>query len=384
MDLLLSPQDSSRPRQNAAYVCTEQWDGGSFFHYALRKNRLRSVPVNLRHFLVDEGSTAVPGGEFMEILYPTPQEKQQAFFQTWFFFGLLAEFLGINQVQGVDPAVDADTAARELGSLRDDYTFEENGVRYLTGAALLEPELALRIMGRLKAAKPDVTHRIKYLHRCLVFTAHMLANGIHTAFDPCIRHSISALGELFSTAMATAITFGRLPKTGTVFGFTWSSQYIQSGDAIELTMLENGWCRSEIEKIKYLYHGLGTQHFLSQMKKEEPYRDHSACPTDGCIAFQLDMADYQPSHARGNCECDLVFVDRAAVDTILKNSNTFPLIRITHSSDASSEQDFTMEIEKYEKGVPYVAISHVKQSQSMIVPWSNSRLLARKLTLFNF
>ena len=384
MDLLLSPQDPSRPRQNAPYVCTEQWDGGSFFHYALRKDRLRSVPVTLRRFLVEEGSTDVSGGEFLEILYPTPQEELQAFFQTWFFFGLLAEFLGINQVEGVEPAVDADTAARELGSLRDDYTFEENGVRYLTGAKLLEPELGMRVMVRVKAAKPDTTHRISYLHRCLVFTAHMLANGIHTVFDPRVRHSISALGELFSTAMAMGMNLGRLPKTGLVFGFSWSNRYIRSGDATELTMLQNGWCGSEIEKIRYLYQGLGTQHFLSQMRKEEPYRVHSQCPTDGCIAFQLDMGTYRPSHARENCECDMVFVDHAAVDTILKNSHTFPLIRIKHSSNASSDQDFTMEIEKYEPGVPYVAISHVKQSQFILISWGQQpSLAAKKLTLFN-
>ncbi|KAH8886997.1 hypothetical protein GQ53DRAFT_330311 [Thozetella sp. PMI_491] len=361
MDLLATPPNSIIPVEKAPYVCKEGWDGGSFFGYARRKGRLRSLPPNLAQFHSDVASAddIAAGGGFLEPLYPTPQEEQQELFQAWFFFGLLAEFLGLNETSTGQRVVQLDTAAQELATLHADYTYEFDGERYLRGAKLLEPETAVAIMTRLKAHEPDLVERLAHLHRCLLFTAHMLATGIHTDFDLTIRCSISALGELFSTAITTASSLGRLPKGIPVFGFYWNANFITEGGPVESAMLEKGWCISEIEKIKLLSQGLSTLHFVSRLTKERPYGDHQKCTKNGCIAFQLDIETYRPSHALNECCCESLFVDVAAVTNILETTSTYPVLRVLAPVEGQTDQNTQLSLEPYEAGVPYVAISHV-------------------------
>lgn len=359
MDTLLAPADPTLPQQKAPYVCTQTWDGGPFLAYARRQGRMKAVPDNLRQYIT-RTTEADDDEEFTEHLYPTPQEEHQAFLQTWLFFGLLAEFFGLNESDVGERIVDADTSKAEIDALYRDYVEEEGDVKYLTGAKILQPQSAILIMTRLRLAKPSIEHRIRHLHRCLTFTCFLLNTAIHTEFDLAIKTSIAALGDLLATGFSTATSLKRIPDAQVHFGFAWAAKYLEGASDLERHMLDNGWCRSEVEKIRSVNQGLGTQHFLSRMRKGGLRRDHTSCSKDGCVAFQLNLETYRPCHAQEGCDCELKFVDEPEVQRILKETTTFPVIRVEiRSGPDAPDAALEMKVEPHTVGVPYVAISHV-------------------------
>ncbi|AEO64793.1 uncharacterized protein THITE_2086288 [Thermothielavioides terrestris NRRL 8126] len=360
MDLLVVPSSPTLPVRKAPYVCTEHWDGGKYLDYAARKGRMSTVSPSLRGF-VTAGATQTDA-EYLEPIHPTPQAQQQSFFQTWFFFGLLAEFLGLNEADDGTRQIDEELAKEEIESLYQDFVVvDEDGRRFISGGKLLEPGMGSHLMDRFKQTRQGVAHRAKYLHDCLQFTCAMLHTGIHTDFDRDVLYSIAALGELFCTSFVTAANFGLLPNGLPHFSLPWSQNYLKPRGELEKHMLENGWCKSEIEKLRWVYQGLGTQHFLSRMRKEEPHGDHTGCSADGCVAFQLDET-YRPRHATAGCACAFIGAEHVnTVQTILKTTKGYPVLRFDTVIDPGSVDGLRAEltVEEYSDEVPYVAISHV-------------------------
>lgn len=338
---------------------------------------MRTVPERLRQYTAPRDSTnSTPGStldaddEFTEHILPTPQPEQEAFLQTWLFFGLLAEFFGLNENDAGQRLVDAKTAEKEIAALYEDYVEEiddRNGnstpVKYLTGSRMLQAKDApFLIVTRLRLAGSAIRQRIQHLHRCLSFSCFLLNTAIQTEFDPAIKSSIAALGELLSTGFATASTLKRIPSAGASFSFAWADRYLEDGGQLEGHMLTHGWCRSEVEKIRSVNQGLGTRHYLSHMRKGGPQRDHSSCSKEGCVAFQIDAATYRPSHVQQGCSCGLQAVDTAKVQQVLRETSGYPVLDIRPVTDGDG-QALQMTVEPYSASVPYVAISHVCFSQ---------------------
>lgn len=369
MDLLAVPLSPTIPVSKAPYVCTEHWDGGKYLDYAARKGRMSTLHPSLRRFVAS--STTQTGDDYLEPIHPTPQAEQQAFFQTWFFFGLLAEFLGLNEADDGTRQIDENHAEEEIGSIYEKFVVaDEEGRRFISGGKLLEPRWGSHLMDRFKETRQGLAHRAKYLHDCLQFTCTMLHTAIHTDFDRDVLYSIGALGELFCTSFVTAANLGLLPTGLPHFGLPWHQNYLKPRGDLEKHMLENGWCKSEIEKLRWVYQGLGTQHFLSRMKKEERHRDHTRCSANGCVAFQLDET-YRPLHVTAGCTC--AFVGAEHVDTvqrILKTTKGYPVLRVDMVRDPGGVDESRPEVtvEEYSDGVPYVAISHVSTALTPYLP----------------
>lgn len=62
------------------FLCKEEYDGGSFLTYPIRKNKSYKIPGDVSQ--IDTQS-----------LHQVPLEEVEAFFQTWLFLGLLQEVL---------------------------------------------------------------------------------------------------------------------------------------------------------------------------------------------------------------------------------------------------------------------------------------------------
>ncbi|CAK7226462.1 hypothetical protein SBRCBS47491_006240 [Sporothrix bragantina] len=388
MDALLAPSDPTLPSQRARFVCTQKWDGGDFLLYARRQGRMRTVPVKLRQYLPPT-APGVPGDakagvvateaddEFTEHIHPTPHAEQEAFLQTWLYFGLLAEFFGLNKNENGDRLVDDETAQAELDALYREYVeeYDEGGVskKYITiGPMVRATKAPLTIVARLRLSGPGIEKRIRYLHRCLKFSCFLLNTATHSPFDPAIKTSIAALGELLSTAFATAATLKRIPDANVTFSFAWADRFLEDGSDLERQMVAHGWCPSEVAKIRAVHQGLGTRHYLSLMRKGGPPHDHRQCSHEGCGAFQIDAAKYQPAHARNGCTCALTSVDVPCVLRILHDTPSFPVLRVRVTSPSVGTADAVeMDVEEHKKGVPYVAISHV-WADGMGNPFANS------------
>ena len=84
MDHLSLPNDPLFVESDIVhFVCVEEYDGGPFLTYPLRKGRAYMVPAAGHVSYLD-----------YELLYPTPVSELESFLQTWLFFGLLREILG--------------------------------------------------------------------------------------------------------------------------------------------------------------------------------------------------------------------------------------------------------------------------------------------------
>ena len=156
----------------------------------------------------------------------------------------------------------------------------------------------LLIATRLRLSGPRIEQRIRNLHRCLRFSCFLLNTATHTPFDPTIKTSIAALGELLSTGFATAATLKRIPDAQVTFSFAWADRFLDDGCDLEQQMLAHGWCPSEVAKIRAVHQGLGTRHYLSLMRKGGPpqrsigrWQDTQAQPKEPQLeAFQLEGA----------------------------------------------------------------------------------------------
>ncbi|KND93687.1 hypothetical protein TOPH_01923 [Tolypocladium ophioglossoides CBS 100239] len=357
MDLLCVPDEPSAPTERCPYVCVEAWDGGVYRMYPQRKGRSRLVPTGLRQI----PDVPTPADQpFLEELYPTPLEELQPFLQTWLFFGLVAEFLGLNEVAPGVRLVDERDAAREIALLYEECVREDAGVSYLSGAAVLAKSPL--VLERIKLA-PDKVQRLVYLRQCLYYSVMML-HLMRTDLDYRSRNSIAALGELFSTGMHVAVTLAQPPIELPVVGQSWYRDYFKPGGALEAQMLRGGWCPSEIEKIRSQFQGVFTMHYMSRLRLGGRHGRHDACSLHACRAFQMDIDTYQPLHAGGDCDCAHVEVDASrSVSDILRSTGSYPVIRVEQSADGPDGPDgpdgLRLVAEPWTPGMPYVALSHV-------------------------
>ncbi|KAK9443567.1 HET domain protein [Metarhizium brunneum] len=361
MDIFAEPDDPIQTTQEQTpYLCIEHWDGGMFRTYGYRKHKTSIIPVLLR--VIPDMPTA--DQPYLENLYPTPKEELQPFMQTWLYFGMLAELLGLNEIAPGVRLVEESAAKEEISKLHKQLTREENGRTVLTATEILT--WGPLFLERLQMAENQF-ERLVYILQCLHYAMVML-QSTQENIDHAVRYSIAALGELFTTGIYAAASSAqpRVVFPHELSGISWYQNYICPGGVVEKKMLSNGWCPSEIEKIRSQLQGLYTMHYTSQLKKPTPWLDHSSCGRTFCDAFRIDMSTYKPAHVHDGCGCEFIEADPAKMAGILRNTDGFPLVRVEGDLD-----DLKIVVEEFEDGVSYVALSHV-WANGLGNPTSNS------------
>lgn len=356
MDLLCEPDDPAgdiAETTSTLYTCIEEWDGGIFRNYAYRKGKTEIIPELLRQ-MPDAPPADKP---YTEMLYPTPKNELHPFLQTWLFFGLVAEMLGLNEVAPGVRLMDKSTADKEIATLHNDFQIRRHGSSYLTALPVLE--WGEKFRERLALA-PDKLHRMIYLSHCLRYCAVIL-HSIRENVDASVRYSIAALGELFSSGLYTGATLAQPKIDLPIIGLTWHVNYVKEGDVVDRFMSQNGWCPSEIEKIRAQSKSLFSTHYMSRLKCVGPALDHAKCTKHICQAFQMDIASYKPAHVSSDCDCENIEVDPFQVSKILRSTGLFPVIRVAHELNQLDSIEVFVEI--YREDVPYVALSHVGVQQ---------------------
>ncbi|KAM0248988.1 hypothetical protein ACHAQJ_009237 [Trichoderma viride] len=351
MDLLCEPGSPATPPRKTPYVCDEYWDGGPFQTYPIRKGKLRLVPPQLRHFL----GADVSAEPYQATIHPTPKEEIQPFLQTWLWFGLLAEMLGLNEISPGVRFVESALAVEEIRNLHENSVSlaDDESSRYISAKVVLTAGQA--IAERMKLV-PDKRERFIYMRDCLQFANLMLFSVSN--LEETVRYSICALGEYFSTGLFQRVAQSNPKIDVPNLGFSWHQGYIKSGGTIDRQMLQRGWCPSETEKIRSQFHGLHTMHHIAQLQRPNANQDHSSCTRHLCTAFQMDIDTYQPLHLSDSCSCALITIDERATSLILRSTDTYPIIRFDQIGDGV--EDFELVVEPYEPGVPYVALSHIR------------------------
>lgn len=370
MDLLITPDDPAFPLQRAPYVCAsvERWDCGSFLSYAQRKGKLRSVPMNLRR--PHRSKDSVPGLDptseepYLEPLYPSPRTELEPFYQTWFYFGLVAEFWGLNEPpENGHRLVSAELAILERDRLYEDFVRdEEDGEKYITGAKLLQKDFGQIAIERVRAHNKtldDWKATFSHWRECLHFAQAMINTAIHTDIDDPIVLAIGALGEFLTNVVHATIkniNDGQFLDM-TPYLFNWQLKFCPAGGRLEKELIVTGWCPSDVERMRTMHKGFNTQHYLSQLKLHGGRRDHSQCTKAVCRYGRIDQKSYRPSHAQGCAGCAIFKVDESAIGEVLTHTSSYPVLSVkTVGVEAG---DVAADVKIFQPGMLYVALSHV-------------------------
>lgn len=348
MDILPLPEDPAFPTPDTPYLVIEEWDLGLFLTYLDRKYQdldLEKLPSFPNYLPV----LSVPVQRTFDAL---PATKLQPFLQTWLYFGLIAEFLGLNETPDGKRLVSLEQAQEDMHYLHQSLSEQrDDGPKLLLGAPVMT--LKDHFAERIRLFE-DSQKRYEYLHNCLSRTMFMV-NNCYNQMDFTVRYSISALGELLMTTLYTS-SHSTAPKVVMPSAaFAWFTDYLIPDGDVERNMLGFGWCPSEIEKIRNLYQGVASLHYVTRLKQRSRAESHKNCSRHACRAFQIDMTQYRPRHATDGCACAHVHVDERELSNILQNTESYPVLRV----DTAPNGTVQLSMETYEPGINYVALSHV-------------------------
>jgi len=121
---------------------------------------------------------------------------------------------------------------------------------------------------------------------------------------------------------------------------------------INRRFLDNGWCPSEITRLRQDSSILG-EYYSSCLRSLGVTRHHSNCNENTCLAAQINQDDYNTVHTDEECRCSTLTLDTAFIAKYLRRGMT-PLLRL---DEAESLQLHATSIQKSTES--FVAISHV-------------------------
>ena len=321
MEHFLLPAQPTPEDIKVPYVCTEPYDGGPFHTYGERKGKewltVRGEQRDLLDVQLREGSQ------------PTPAREQEKLFQAWFFFGLLQTV---------------------FGSLykREDYIYERDGGSFVTTRLLIQHmdhSFRVRCESDAKAKRETLESAAK----CLRVVSILLPTA-QPDFDWRINLSLASVCELFANAVIAGY---QALKLGTDHLPALSCHSDHLGRHVKDSMLEAGWCPSDVAAVTNKFRSLQTLRLLSRIDKSGLGRDHASCTTRLCRYYQIKPGEYVSKHRGPECSCKPLGVVEETVRSIIREGR-LPLLKITGSKD-----DVRIEVVRSTKGTTYIALSHV-------------------------
>jgi hypothetical protein len=342
MEFLLSPTHRGNPPisiPGTPYVAEERYDGGPWISYLSRNGKVNNT-FNGSSFDFMEHVRA-------ESVNPTPVKEKESLLQTWLYFGLIAEFVGINAGDNTRPAKHQDSE-KLVEQIYDSLLVRGDGQTWVRlDVDHLEGFLA---MGKAHLPQdPDAREkRYNHLNECLTCTHQVLANLLKE-FNHAIKSSIAALGELFTHSLGAELERLQVPRS---FGRNWGRGFLN--EEAKASMKEHGWCVSDITRAEAKYQSVQTLSIVRMLDKSLPARDHSRCTDSTCEAYQINTRQYEPRHQVRGCNCQQLVVNVTDLKSVLFKDDRFPLIRLKRDL-----HDLTYEIVESDVDTPYIALSHV-------------------------
>ena len=327
MDHLPLPADPILPLSEVPYLCDEHYDVTiPFLEYPRRKGRPCMTP-----------SVGEAPYSLHEKLFPMPTRDLESFFQTWLFFGLLAELLaGLFSHDSFVSKSERDgspiISTKQLQSLTEQ--------RFESVRTLDKP-----------AQKKIYVHAV----RCIDLTTRILPVAA-SDFDCAVRNSIASVTELLGSAVDKAHkgTFSDAVSCKRPFTHNFYSE------EMKVAMVAANWCPNDITRLTDKFTSTQLLYFLSKMKKPPSVASHRDCTTKCCLAHPVSLSQHRTRHCEACSNentCADISIDHRPVVNILR-SGALPLLRIT--SQKNEPNRVTLELcSSGTDTAHYVAISHV-------------------------
>jgi len=274
MDFLLLPSHRGEPPMEVPttpYVCVERYDLGPWLSYPDRKGR----PISAWNGMDFDQAEYIRSERVKDTA--TSSEELEQFIQSWAFFGLLAEFIGIN-LKGSEE----DNLIPKNSQVILDHMYETTVVQREYGKKIIvmdwdylesSCEMMILILPKDPAAQKE---RYAHLSTCLSYAYSMLLN-VPEDFDHAVKYSIYALGEFLMETVRFRLESLSVPPT---VGRLWGKGFLN--EESKKAMLENGWCPSDITRATAKYNTLQSLHICRTLDKSLPKRDHTRCDDVSC------------------------------------------------------------------------------------------------------
>lgn len=352
MECLLLPTEPTGSLAKIPFYDTYRYDGGYWSTFPRRfRESTQSIPK--------------PENEddirllYRILLKSLSHLEFKSFVQAWLFFGLVSEMTGGNYlddvtVEGLSPTIQPGAVIEDIYkgmTLR-----EVHGTQFhVTSAGLLQR--MERAWSPLPGTINYILRRVLNMQRFLS-QAFIMFNCLEEEFVQDLRYSIGATLELISRATFIALRRLGLPQVQQLVPFNWSKDYYLMA-SVQNRMLSNGWCISDLTRIKEKFKSLQTLHFLSHLDRSRPERvpGHRMCSQTECHAYQIDMSEYEVGHVQNDCSCQPIGVDDEKVVDILNDGEKFPVLKVV-----GSEDNLKVEVSEVSPDTPYIAISHVRRT----------------------
>ncbi|MCJ1289463.1 hypothetical protein MMC34_000995 [Xylographa carneopallida] len=323
MEHLILPIDPLDSDLEIPFVATV-YDGGSFLTYPAR----RRLPWPLSY----DQDGLIPNDLYLSLPF-MPTSDQEAFFQTWLFFGLLQVFM--------KDEFDAEHYKESLdGRIR------------ITTARLFQNMRRMWVK-QVEQSSKDKVVQFRTVVNCLNLIAQVL-RGCNDDFDWRIKLSIASLCEVFSATVTLAYASLGV-KQPTVHIPNHLGLHLFEQNRKE-RMLSAGWCSNDIAIAAERFSSVQTLYFLSRMKKLDAQRDHHGYQDNMCKWNQIKKDQYQTLHVSQTCHCADIILPLHEIELCLSR-HRLPLLKL--KSVLGDPHELQIEIVEYSGNEKYVAISHV-------------------------
>lgn len=281
------------------------------------------------------------------------EDDTAGFLQDWLYFGTLATVIA-EASKGETASYVQPDGVSEYGRVNTSLLPKHlhDRLTYLKAMAFDQPELAKTL--------------VRSAERCLQILSYMCCmasssieggnqpedKSVAWPLPPSVDLSLRVLGQLFASALYGALMTdfitSRLPPTAL------PQLQFPPGNLLVSKMRQSGWCPSDVSMVSQDF-SPATLVYLSRMKREATSRDHSACTSQKCFAFQIDDSTYTTKHCQDKCTCEFVGPPIEQVVQIIADGGV-PLMSIV-IDEASDEIE--IKVEEYKSGQEYVCFSHV-------------------------
>ena len=252
------------------------------------------------------------------------------FLQTWLFYGLLSEILGVRIP-------------------RTHFSYEDaEGRRWITTERLSEYVHAWGNRTR-SSRNTEKIEKKKYANECL--------HRVVQIFRGSKGYSVRSI-------LGTEITLSIIILVGTldwcvvrIYGVpaaavepsTIEHMRTEPTTLLKPRLDENGWCPSLIHRLTRMV-GFSGLYYATLLGPMWVKKNHTLCSDKECKADFVDDETYLTKHARIDCQCEFIGPDVNRLNSIVESEH-IPLISI--------DEDCSLEVMALSYGNTYVAISHV-------------------------
>lgn len=300
------------------YIAFKDYQNVAFLKYPLIANLGYAIPYDTPPATSQKSTGSLRLPEF------------ERFIQTWLFFSLLQEVLGVSYFahETFICCIQGNMQGEKHQVLTTSELFTSLEAPSTEKTNLLRSESALR------CTKEALESHLQHLSFCLLVTRNTLSD-LRGDFSALLKLVISVTAEALMGAIQF-VAWTTETKVDYISFSDFSNASARADAELKLNrMTQNGWCKYQARCVLDQYKTYQARHFFSYMKKPSSGDSHQLCTDTQCVAGQINPLKSTPKHVCTPPFCKNFIVDEKQLQGILARGS-LPLLEFKkdHSTDS--------------------------------------------------